>query len=194
MKNLKLEYSRNNLIILEKERGLSDLLELELKEELSHIKAFERLNDEKITPHFLNMAKKSTESADLSCICDNNGTDFKTVEDRQDFISGFFKNLYRKPENEEEITLEHIHTFLGEVSNIPEVQNSKLTDDEKIELDRPLTVDELNLSVKKANMSSSSGIDGIGNKFIAHFWDFFRNPLLKYALTCYDKGTLTDSF
>ena len=23
---------------------------------------------------------------------------------------------------------------------------------------------------------------------------FFRNPLLKYALTCYDKGTLTDSF
>ena len=66
--------------------------------------------------------------------------------------------MYRKPENEEEITLEHIHTFLGEVSNIPEVQNSKLTDDEKIELDRPLTVDELNLSVKKANMSSSSGI------------------------------------
>ena len=58
LKNLKLEYSRNNLIILEKERGLSDLLEFELKEELSHIKAFERLNDEKITPHFLNMAKK----------------------------------------------------------------------------------------------------------------------------------------
>ena len=54
LKNLKLEYSRN----LEKQRVLSDLLELELKEELSHIKAFERLNDEKITPHFLNMAKK----------------------------------------------------------------------------------------------------------------------------------------
>ena len=67
----------------------------------------------------------------------------------------------------------------GGVENIPEVQRSKLTEEEKNYLEQPLTIEELDASIKKAKLKSSCGIDGISNKFIAHFWNFFRKPLLK---------------
>ena len=49
----------NDRTILEKERKLSQIIELELKTELSNIRNFERLTDEKLTPYFVTMAKKA---------------------------------------------------------------------------------------------------------------------------------------
>ncbi len=56
--DLKTNFDINSADILLKERQLSDLIEGELKAELSHYKKFEILNAEKITPHFMNLVKK----------------------------------------------------------------------------------------------------------------------------------------
>jgi hypothetical protein len=37
-------------------------------------------------------------------------------------------------------------------------------------------------------------MDSISNRFIKHFWQFFRVPLFRYSLECYRVGRLTDSF
>ncbi len=67
-KNLKENYIQNSNLIFEKERQLSDIISLEFKEELTLIKNFERLNDERITPYFLRLAKTSSNSDSLESI------------------------------------------------------------------------------------------------------------------------------
>jgi hypothetical protein len=53
LKELKTNYVANQAEIFRKEKELSILIESELKAELALIKGFERMNNEKITPHFL---------------------------------------------------------------------------------------------------------------------------------------------
>jgi hypothetical protein len=70
---------------------------------------------------------------------------------------------------------------LGDTANKNEVENSKLTKEERTELDMPITLLELEQSLNSANMKSAPGPDGITNPFIKYFWDLFKVPLLKYA-------------
>ncbi len=97
LKNLKEEYVVNSNSIFEKEMLLSDINELELKEELSLIKNFERLNDEKITPYFLRLAKTSSETETLEVICKDDGDVFDTAQDRHSYIHKYYRDLYNTP-------------------------------------------------------------------------------------------------
>jgi hypothetical protein len=75
---------------------------------------------------------------------------------------------------------EQINAFLGaDILNKPEVQNAKLTEAEKIDLDSPLTIEELTKSINKANFKSALGSNGISNKFIKRFWVFFQISAFK---------------
>ena len=88
-----------------------------------------------------------------------------------------------------------IEEFLGpEICNHPLIQNSKLTEAEKITLDLPLTIDELDKSLEKANFKSAAGVDGMSNLFLKKFWQFFRTGVFNYALFCFDRGRLTDNY
>jgi len=74
------------------------------------------------------------------------------------------------------------------------VQNLKLSDAEKVRLDAQLSVQELEIALEGANKNSAAGIDGISTKFISRYWELFKYPLHKYALRCFEKGMLTQSF
>jgi hypothetical protein len=50
-----------------------------------------------------------------------------------------------------------IEEFLGDCANHPEVLKSKLNDNEKNFLDRPLSIEELDISVKKAKKTRPLG-------------------------------------
>jgi hypothetical protein len=60
--------------------------------------------------------------------------------------------------------------------------SSKLTDEEKIQLDSELTIGELDNALKECNMKSAPGLDGISNFFRKELWAYLRHPLLKYAI------------
>jgi hypothetical protein len=79
---LKENYNGNCNLIFEKEQQLSNIVEIELKEELSLVKKFERLNDEKITPYFLQLAKTPVKSDSLDALCKENGSPFDDISDR----------------------------------------------------------------------------------------------------------------
>jgi len=201
LKNLKEEYVVNSNSIFEKERLLSDINELELKEELSLIKNFERLNDEKITPYFLRLAKSSSQTESLEVVCKDDGDIFDTAQDRHSYIHKYYRDLYDAPPQPVQEDTDagtggdrSILDFLGECADNPEVINSKITNVEKIMLDRPLEIIELDRSVKNANINSAPGSDGISNCFITHNWELFRTPLFKYANQCFENGQLSDNF
>jgi hypothetical protein len=154
---------------------------------------FERLNDEKITPYFMSLAKQSCTDALLSDIRNNNGGDFIDCSEREKYIVEYYKDLYKAKVNDN-IGVNSINDFLGDVATHPDVISSKLTENEKLDLERPLSLAELDSSAKKGKLNTAPGIDGMTNKFILNFWEYFRSPLYKYTLACYNSGSLTDNF
>jgi hypothetical protein len=57
------------------------------------------------------------------------------------------------------------------------VLESKLSDDEREDLEQDLTIAEFDKAVEGAKNNTAPGIDSISNKFIKTFWPFFRKPL-----------------
>jgi hypothetical protein len=58
-------------------------------------KIFERLNNEKITPHFLNVAKGTgSKDSDLSIVCNDTGEEFFNNLSRDEYITKTFSDLY----------------------------------------------------------------------------------------------------
>jgi hypothetical protein len=189
---LKREYITNQVTIFELENTLTELIEGDLRDELRLMRNFEQLNDEKITPYFMALAKQPSSGASLSDLCREDGTLFADSNERNNYITDYYKDVYKKDVS---INVEkNIEDFLGPISNHPEVINSKLNEQEKTDLDRPLTIDEFDKSMQKAKKNTAPGIDGISNRFINTFWEFFRVPLFKFAVNCYELGTLTDNF
>ncbi len=186
----------NSQQILREERLLSNLVETDLKRDLENYRKFETLNDEKITPYFMSLVKNSSKGESPTLIKNENGLDFNSLEELSSHVEDYYKGIYREDPNAVETnSVSQIENFLGpEVSNRPEVANSKLSEEEKNELESPLTLHELEKSINSANMKSAPGSNGISNRFIKKFWEFFKRPLLKCANYSFETGRLSDSF
>jgi hypothetical protein len=154
LSKLKLQYVENQDEIFALEGRLSRIVETELREEVTLIRNFERLSDEKITPYFMALAKQTTTDAVLSDIRNDNGTKFIDCTERERYITNYYSELYSNKENRMADALT-INEFLGEVSHYPDVVSSKLTDAERTDLDRPLSIQELDKSIKKAKKYSA---------------------------------------
>jgi hypothetical protein len=193
---LKKNYIDNQQQIFTREKELSRLIETELKSELALIKGFERLNDEKITPHFLQMAKNLQKPPELSVI--NTPEEEKLTgdpdTDRTEYILKFYGDLYSVPSDAPILDENSIPAFLGSAAQTPEVVNAKLTQDEKVRLDSPLNIAEFDTAVKQLKTKSAPGRDGINNRFIRAFWPLVRAPLFLSTLESYESGFLSENF
>jgi hypothetical protein len=129
--NLKENYLTNFLQISEIERTLSAANEQDLKEELDNYKIFDRLNNEKITPYFMNLARAQNSGPDINVIRDDNGKVLTELELEQ-HVTGFYKNLYALPRENLNVTQDHLHNFLGPVADAEPVVQSKLNIAEKM--------------------------------------------------------------
>jgi hypothetical protein len=69
-----------------------------------------------------------------------------------------------------------------------------LTLEEARALDNPLSISELDESLKNCNLKSAAGNDGFSNKLIQLCWSHLRLPLFNYANFCFQKGILTHNF
>ncbi len=80
-----------------------------------------------------------------------------------------------------------------------EICNNKIVKESKIpanlarELDLPISINELDESVKQGN-KSAAGIDGLSNCFIKNFWHFLRILVHRYTTFCINNGSLTHTF
>ena len=196
LKNLKIDNRPNFLLIQRTENELSRVIEAELRSELENFKRFETLNEEKITPHFMSMVKGSFKSEKPTLIRNDHGNEFESIEEQKNFVGTYYKNIYKK--NLEVAVAdnpENISNFLGEdILLEPVVVSAKLNNAEREDLDLPLTIEELTQSINESNLKSAPGSNGISNKFIKTYWEFFKRPLLNYANYAFETGRLTNSF
>jgi hypothetical protein len=190
--NLKLDFIANAGEILRTERELDRIIELELREEVAKMQKFERLNNEKITPYFMSLAKQPNVTSKLSDITKDDGTPFESSVEQNEYIREYYANTYKKVENNNNNI--SIESFLGEVATEEVVLSSKLNEDERNELEMDLRLEEFDAAIDQAKLNTSPGIDTISNRFIKRFWNIFRKPLYDYTIHCYGTGRLTDNF
>ena len=93
---------------------------------------------------------------------------FENSKGRDDYIRKTFADLYKKP-YEAVLGPDYITDFLGNVAENETVQNAKLNNTEKETLDRNLTLEELDQSIKQAKTKRAPGADGFSNKFSQEF-------------------------
>ena len=191
---LKRNYLANKDRILEQEDTLNRILEAELEDKVKNYIKSDAINDEKMSPRFLSMAKEFTNDS-LTVICNDNEIEFNSERERGEYIRQFYARLYELPPDKPANLAGCVAEFLGpEISAHPTVLGTKLNAEERIRLDAPITLSELDNAIKKANKKSAPGIDGVSNVMIQKIWDLVRVPLLKYATCCFRKGTLTSTF
>jgi hypothetical protein len=135
----------------------------------------------------MKLVKQSCSVDSLDCI----SYDQHEYSCHDDSITGFYRKLYRKPNDQRNCTENSINEFLGPVANDESVTDAKLNIREKNLLDSPLSIQELDTAINQSDKKSAPGTDGISNKFIMKYWNLFRVPLFKYANACFDKGVLT---
>jgi hypothetical protein len=191
--NLKQNYDANFHGIVALEDRLAQLTEQSLRDDLENYKIFDRLNNEKLTPYFMKLAKAQNSSPDITIIRGDLGEELDTQQ-LNEHVTSTYEKIYTEPPGNLNIRQDDILEFLGQVQHLDPVINSKLTQRENEDLDRPLTLLEFDKAIKQCNKKSAPGTDGINNKFIAHFWHYFRKPLLDYMNCCYEKGKLTALF
>jgi hypothetical protein len=151
---------------LELESLLNKQVDLELHSEIENLNSFEYLNDEKITPFFVSLAKSNKAVASTDSICDDNGTPFNTSAERNEFVRNFYAKLHGIPEGQPENVEGCIENFLGvEILNSQLVRDSKIPAEKAAELERDITIEELDISVLQGNRSAA-GMDGLSNCFI----------------------------
>ena len=152
--------------MLARERELAGVIEPNLKQELKHMKIFDRLNNEKITPHFMAPTKNSKCDKSLTDIHKENGTNFTTQAEQNEYITSFYRDLYKRRQLNPDEIAPTIEDFLGGILEVEAVRAANLNELEKASLDCPLLIRELDQSINDANFNSAPGIKGISNKFI----------------------------
>jgi exonuclease III len=195
LKVLKANYADNTYKIRKLESNLNDLADSELRCELENYAWFEHVNAEKMSPKFLDIAKKTRSEKKIEEIKDSTGTDFPNSTSRNSFVRDYFRNIYKNTDETVQPYEGCINDFLGpDICNNPTVRNCKLTEPQREEMELPFTLAELDAALEGMNNNSAGGPDGLSVKFVKKFWCVLRVPLIKYSHFCIDRGRLTQSF
>ena len=177
------------------EKSLNNFLEDELTKELEHYALFEHINMEKMTPHFLKLAKSTKPDHKISDILDCNRQPFASDTARREFVVKFYENLYKLPENQKNNITGCIENFLGEeILGSSLVRDMKISPHTAMSLENDINLPELDKALGDTKTRTAAGPDGIGNNFIKKFWKFIRVPLRNYANHCLQSGSLSPSF
>ena len=149
---------------------------------------------EKMTPHFLKIAKCGRPDAKLEDILKPDGSEFNSVEEQNEFIVSHYEKIYSLPRDAMQNVAGCIERFLGdEILNNHIVQGSKISRGAAAELDREISSAELDIAMAEWKSRSAAGPDGINNEVLEKYWKFFRLPLVKYCGFCFGLGRLSSS-
>ena len=189
--------NQNLETIADLESKINLYYDAEMTREIEKYSLFEHINMEKMTPHFLKLAKCTKPDSLLCDINDNSGNAFGSDGDRREFIVKYYENLYRLPETQRNDLTGCIENFLGpDILASPLINSMKINRNLSDSLEGPFSLIELDKAVNEKKSRTAAGPDGIGNGFIKKlkFWWLFREPLLKYGNFCLERGELTQSF
>ena len=98
---------------------LNNYWDNEMTREIESYSLFEHVNMEKMTPHFLKLAKNTQPDNKLSDIKKDDNSDFISEQEQKEFIVQYYENLYKLPATATNNLDGCIEEFLG-----PTIMNS----------------------------------------------------------------------
>ena len=110
---------------------------------------------EKPTKYFFNLEKRNYTSKIIHKLVNSDGEEFRKTADILKCQTDFYKDLYKKVDFEDNIS---IHSVLGENEN-------KLSDEESQDLEGEIKYSELGTSLKNMKNNKSPGLDGFTVEF-----------------------------
>jgi hypothetical protein len=147
------------------EQKMCRLNEQMIRDRLECSNLFDVLNNEKMTPSFLKLAKIQKNTGTLADVKNDNGDHFLSAELRKKFIWKNYRDTYGS--TGPVVTVEDIENFLGpDICNNPITQSKKIPVNLSTDFDLPLSLAELDLAISNANSASAGGTDGINNKVL----------------------------
>ncbi len=165
--------------------------DVQLKERATKFREFLDSNNEKATKAFCRLSKEGGLCDDINQIKKGNGRAFDTEEERGNYITEFYSNIYKKRLD----NILRIEDFLqGEWNYGEYLQRKKLNDAERQDLDQAVTMDEVKKALDGSNFESSSGWDGVTFRAIRKFWGVLSEPMLKMIQETFREGELMETF
>ena len=141
------------------------------RQKISTIRA--NLNEDKPTRQYLGRGKNNSVKTRITKIKTNN-KELKGEDAEQHMADLFQKLLDEKSNIDDQATVED---FLGAAAD----HTPKLSEDVARDLDRDITIDELDEVVRKAHSNSSPGMTGTSYQLIKEIWPLIRRLFLKVA-------------
>ena len=137
------------------------------------------LETDKNTSFFLKLEKSNQESNCIKELNTEKGLTSKT-EDILDHVFQFYSKLY----SAEEVNIDKQNEILNLITEI-------LSENDKNNLDKVITEEELTSALKGMKLNKSPGNDGLTVEFYIHFWDILRPLFIKVVNACYEDKELT---
>ena len=141
---------------------------------------------EKSTQYFLNLEKRNSEIKHMKAIINSNGTLINNPNSILNEQASFYCKLYSSNKTMSEDIKNLEHTFLAN-EEIP-----KLEEEQRTELEEPLTIIELSKALKDMANNKSPGLDGFTTNFYKFFWSDIKLILYECYQYSYKTGMLCD--
>ena len=97
----------------------------------------------------------------------------------------FYENLYRERDTDDFNDNNHAHV----INNLTKLDNT-----DKLQLEREISIADLEYIVHKSKNNKSPGPDGFSNEFFKIFWNQIKFLLLKLIQYFREKGELQEFF
>ncbi|MBN3281143.1 YTX2 protein, partial [Polyodon spathula] len=162
------EFKEQTLENLKEQKiALGSLLKERVKGAIVRSRFMELRDMDAPTSFFFNLERKRADSRQLCCIRTPGGKELHTREEISREAVRFYKELY----NKELCNIEDTERLL---QGLP-----SLSEKEQIQLDAPLTHQEMTAAVKQLSSGKVPGIDGLPAEFYNNFWDIMGEDLLQ---------------
>lgn len=139
-------------------------------------------NGEKSSKFFHNLEKRNAKDKMWESILDANGKMIHGIKNILKTQVDFYSKLYKSEPIQQEKKAMFLDTF-----------ETTLTEQEKIDLDRDISKDEIGQSLKKMKNNKSPGPDGILTEFYKLYWEDLGQDLLEVFENSFYTGRLPKS-
>jgi hypothetical protein len=157
-------------IVAERTRGI------QIRAKCTHLEC-----NETNSKYFLSVEKSNNDSKNMTTLIKDDGTETTEIKEIIEEQKKFYELLYRDTDDlPNEFTDNATKYFLNS-----DIKIQGLADEDKEELECPITIEEISKAIKDLATNKSPGTDGLSSEFYVYFWPQIQNLVwesINYAI------------
>ena len=141
---------------------------------------------EKCSSYFLGLEKSRAISSTVFRLKSSDGSIITNEDDVVESFANHFRNVY----NDE--LIDHNSIDINMNNFLENIELKKISTDERIDIDKPININEIKQALNSLNKKSSPGYDGFTMEFYNIFFDDIKELLLDFYTSCFLQGGLDE--